>query len=451
MDTDDTTTHAFDDELGRYLASIERDDSYRVVRTLKVSDAETTELVMFEGAGGGSLGPFVRKRIAADARIGGAYERLFRAQKAGRRFEHLPRIVDCRRTPDGLDIVMEYIEGETLEEVVRGLGPSMALADAVMPTLCEAVEELHAGFALPGETPAPVIHRDLKPSNIMISGVTPTSAGRVALSSLVLIDLGIAREWRDGADADTVKFGTRSYAPPEQYGFGQTSVRSDVYALGGLLYFCVTGCDPEPGLGPSELAAKTDVPARAAAAIERAMAFDPAARYGSAAEMAAALSGANGDSHEDVYDVRPSAPVVHRVNPVRSLLSPLLSRVRLRLKQHAGLMDRLRCLPDGLGRAWNVLLYLTLALMLWSSWLATFYPTGANVNLPTWFLALEYLFMLNIGFATTTFVMLDKRRWRRRFPVLERWRGKRLAAWYVGINATTVLIVSIIGSGLNLI
>ena len=451
MDTDDTTTHAFDDELGRYLASIERDDSYRVVRTLKVSDAETTELVMFEGADGGSLGPFVRKRIAASARIGGAYERLFRAQKAGRRFEHLPRIVDCRHSSNGLDVVMEYIEGETLEAVVRRLGPSVALADTVMPTLCKAVGELHAGFALPGEAPVPVIHRDLKPSNIMISGADAAPAGRVALSSLVLIDLGIAREWREGADADTVKFGTRPYAPPEQYGFGQTSVRRDVYALGGLLYFCVTGVDPEPGLGPSVLAEEAGVPERAATVIERAMAFDPAARYGSVAEMAAALSGANGDSREDAYKERPSVPITHRVNPVRSLSSLPSSRVRLRLRRRVGLMDRLHHVPDGLGRAWNVLLYLILALMLWSSWLATFCPTGANVNLPTWFLALEYLFMLNIGFATTTFVMLDKRRWRRRFPVLERWRGKRLVAWYVGINAVTMLIVSVIGSGLGLI
>ena len=450
MDTDDRTSPTFDDELGRYLASIERSDSYRVVRTLKTSDAETTELVMFEGAGGGSLGPFVRKRIAADARIGGAYERLFRAQKAGRRFEHLPRIVDCRRTPDRFDVVMEYIEGETLEEAVYRLGPSVSLAETVMPALCAAVGELHGGFGLPGERTQPVIHRDLKPSNIMLTGAAQSSTGDIAFSSLVLIDLGIAREWRDGADADTVKFGTRFYAPPEQYGFGQTSVRSDVYALGGLVYFCVTGRDPDSGLRPAELAARAGVPPRVAAVIERAMAFDPAVRYGSAAEVAAALSGANGDAH-DACKARSSVPAADRLNPVRSLLISLLSRVRLCLMRRTSLMDRLRRVPDGLGRVWNVLLYLTLALMLWSSWLATFYPTGANVNLPTWFLALEYLFMLNIGFITTTFVMLDKRRWRRRFPALERLRGKRLAAWYFGINAVTVLIVSVVGSGLSLI
>lgn len=93
----------------------------------------------------------------------------------------------------------------------------------------------------------PVIHRDLKPSNIIVSGVRYAADAGMTFSSLVIIDLGIARVWRDGADADTVKFGTRSYAPPEQFGFGQTSVRSDIYALGALLFFCLTGTDLNRG------------------------------------------------------------------------------------------------------------------------------------------------------------------------------------------------------------
>lgn len=120
MDTQDPTYS--DDELtaalAEHLASLDRDDSYRVDRVLKRSGVEATELVYFEGSSGGSLGPFVRKRIDASAQIGGAYERLFEAQRAGRRFEHLPRIVDCRRAGDELDVVMEYVEGETLEALV---------------------------------------------------------------------------------------------------------------------------------------------------------------------------------------------------------------------------------------------------------------------------------------------------------------------------------------------
>ena len=118
MDTQSPTYS--DDELtaalAGHLASLERDDSYRVDRVLKHSDVETTELVYFEGSGGGSLGPFVRKRIDASAQIGGAYERLFAAQHAGRRYEHLPRIVDCRRVGDELCVVMEYIEGPAIDD-----------------------------------------------------------------------------------------------------------------------------------------------------------------------------------------------------------------------------------------------------------------------------------------------------------------------------------------------
>lgn len=253
----DTQTPTYSDDeltaaLAEHLASLDCDDSYRVERVLKRSTVETTELVYFEGTGGGSLGPFVRKRIDASAQIGGAYERLFAVQRAGRRFEHLPRIVDCRRVGDELNVVMEYIEGETLGALVDRLGATPDYARELYPVLCDAVGELHAGFAMAGETSAPVIHRDLKPSNIIVTGANYTPDDGLTFSSLVIIDLGIARVWHDGADADTVKFGTRPYAPPEQYGFGQTSVRSDVYALGALLFFCLTGVDPKPGLDMRE-------------------------------------------------------------------------------------------------------------------------------------------------------------------------------------------------------
>lgn len=142
MDAMDTQSPTYSDDeltaaLAGHLASLERDDSYRVDRVLKHSDVETTELVYFEGSGGGSLGPFVRKRIDASAQIGGAYERLFAAQHAGRRYEHLPRIVDCRRVGDELCVVMEYIEGETLGAwwgvwVRRPIMPVSCLAPFVM-------------------------------------------------------------------------------------------------------------------------------------------------------------------------------------------------------------------------------------------------------------------------------------------------------------------------------
>lgn len=138
MDTQSPTYS--DDELtaalAEHLASLDRDDSYRVERVLKRSSVEATELVYFEGTGGGSLGPFVRKRIDASAQIGGAYERLFAAQRAGRRFEHLPRIVDCRRVGDELNVVMEYIEGETLGALVDNARRAVFPLHFPMPSAC---------------------------------------------------------------------------------------------------------------------------------------------------------------------------------------------------------------------------------------------------------------------------------------------------------------------------
>ena len=116
---------------------------------------------------------------------------------------------------------MEYIEGETLEALVGRLGATPDYARGLFPALCDAVAELHAGFGEVGKAPAPIIHRDLKPSNIIVSGVRYAADAGMTFSSLVIIGLGIARAWREGADADTVKFGTRPYAPPSSMGLGR--------------------------------------------------------------------------------------------------------------------------------------------------------------------------------------------------------------------------------------
>lgn len=451
MDTQDPT-YADDElmaELAEHLSSLARDDSYRVDRVLKRSPVETTELVYFEGSGGGSLGPFVRKRIDASTQIGGAYGRLFAAQRAGRRFEHLPRIVDCRRIGDDLDVVMEYIEGETLEALVARLGATPDYARELFPTLCDAVEELHAGFASAGEAAAPVIHRDLKPSNIIVSGTNYTPDAGMTFSSLVIIDLGIARVWREGADADTVKFGTRPYAPPEQYGFGQTSVRSDVYALGALLFFCLTGADPKPGLDMCEQCESQDVPAPLADVICMAMSLDPAKRFASAAAL--------GNAARASYAL--SAPVPSPVpnaaysqeSPERQTVHPasVLSADQLQdglplVSERPSLLSRI---PDAVGRIWNALVYLSLLVFFAGSHFAVFHPTGANQNYPMWFLAIEYFVFVDGLVVLIHFAMLDKRRLRRRFEVLDRYRGKRLAVlWLKAMGVlllTMILIVAI--------
>lgn len=283
------------DELSAYLAAVARDDCYRVVRPLGAvarmgadpsvaGQAGTiTELVQFEGANGATLGPFVRKRIDLALGVGTAYQELYEAQCSGARFAHVPRIVECYNTGRELVVVSEFIPGKTLDAFVNEAGPSIELSLSVVPAVCAAVAELHKAFD------PPVVHRDLKPANIIVS------EGPSGLSA-TLIDFGIARRYRKGAAADTVRFGTRSYAPPEQYGFGQTSVRSDIYALGMIALFCITG-EEAHGQPSAESLAHAGVTGPYADAILQATSFDPGRRFASAEAFCTAFArrGARGE------------------------------------------------------------------------------------------------------------------------------------------------------------
>lgn len=278
---EESPDNSLHDELAAQLDALDvatASGAYRVERVLKRSPMEETQLVHLRCTDGGELGPYVRKVFAANAGIGGAYEKLAEAQRAGARFRQLPRIVSCAKKDGRLEVVMEYIQGATLREVVERTRPEdrALLAYRLMPAVCEAVRELHEGM---GEV---IIHRDLTPSNVMIPDADPATP--------VLIDLGIARVWREGADADTTRFGTRPYAPPEQFGFGQTDVRSDVYALGMLAFFCLTGRDPEASDREHGFAC-LEVPEGWRKVIAKAVSLDPGERYGAASELTGAIAG----------------------------------------------------------------------------------------------------------------------------------------------------------------
>ena len=262
------------DPQATYLEAPAPADCYRVHRVLKASAHETTEVVFFMGANDAALGPFVRKRISGEVPLGSAYGLIMEAQRAGRRFRHLPRIYDVHERDGDLVVVMEFVGGRTLRDLVYEQDASPALACAVFPALCDGAIELHEAFA------PPLIHRDLKPSNIIVSD-----------GGLTIIDFGIARSFREGAGADTTHFGTRSYAPPEQFGYGQTDVRSDVYALGMLLYYLVTERDPDAQVATAGFT-EPDVPSILQPVLRRACAFDPAARFQTVRELRAAFMAA---------------------------------------------------------------------------------------------------------------------------------------------------------------
>ncbi|QKF07670.1 protein kinase [Berryella wangjianweii] len=252
-----------DRELRRYLAALDHEALYRVVTVLKASDAEDTQLVFLTQALSDDQPAdlYVRKLIVRSSGLGASYERLFQAQQSGSALSFFPRIFECYRNDTHLVVVMEYVKGDTLERYVADGRAGEWLAAQLFPSICEGVRQLHEGFD------PPLIHRDLKPSNVMVRDRAP-----------VIIDLGIARSFDPDAQADTQCFGTRTFAPPEQFGYQQTTVRSDVYALGMLLAYCLTGAElVAPGRVDAPALCTVSLPLRRV--IARATAFDPQGRY----------------------------------------------------------------------------------------------------------------------------------------------------------------------------
>ena len=119
-----------------------------------------------------------------------------------------PKVYFCAEDDAETIIVEEFIQGETLSE--RPLSKSEA--EKILLQMCDGLKELHE---------RKIIHRDIKPSNLILQG-----------DKIRLIDFDAARIFKDGKEADTNLLGTKGYAPPEQFGSGQTDSRSDIYSLG---------------------------------------------------------------------------------------------------------------------------------------------------------------------------------------------------------------------------
>lgn len=188
----------------------------------------------------------------------------------------LPSIVDIIDQQDNYLIVMDYIEGITLENILQeeGVQPQEKVVDWAIQ-LCDVLQYLHT------RKPA-IIYRDMKPSNIMLR-----SDG-----SVVLIDFGTAREFKERHVEDTTCLGTQGYAAPEQFGgMGQTDERTDIYSLGATMYRLVTGHNPsEP---PYEMYPITHWNPRLSTGLEGIIAKctskDPKSRYQSVQEVRYAL------------------------------------------------------------------------------------------------------------------------------------------------------------------
>lgn len=142
---------------------------------------------------------------------------------------HLPSIVDVIDGDGSFLIVMDFIEGNTLSDILKESGAqSQENVIDWAKQLCDVLGYLHS------RNPA-IIYRDMKPSNVMLK---PDG-------NVVLFDFGTAREYKSQNLEDTVCLGTRGYAAPEQYGgHGQTDARTDIYCLGATMYHLLTGHNP---------------------------------------------------------------------------------------------------------------------------------------------------------------------------------------------------------------
>lgn len=235
------------------------DDAYRIEQTLSRGPRGVTELVTIDG-----IGPFVRKKIPR-----ALAQRAVWAALAGCSHPMLPRVQATYETPDWFAVVLEFIPGETLERTIERRGRlGIDESARIIADVCAAAGELHKRS---------IVHCDLAPANIIVG----EDCARI-------IDFGNARAEYEPATRENA-FGTWGFAAPEQHGFAPVDARSDVYSIGKLLSYVLTGVRPDDERYEGLLRDSALVPSRLHAIIERACAFEPSARFQSVCELADAL------------------------------------------------------------------------------------------------------------------------------------------------------------------
>ena len=228
---------------------------------------------------------------------------------------HVVRVFSAKRIGDQVGLAMELINGRTLWNLVAEQGSLNAPEAALVGlSLCDALAAVHH---------VGLIHRDLKPSNVMRE-----SGGRI-----VLMDFGAGREQASPSGRSHELVGTPAYTAPEVLFGAEASPASDIYSLGVLLFYLVTGRHPVQGRGFDQIRdahlkgvqislaeCRLDLPARFVAVVERALSRDPNERYRSPQQFKQELSDAMpGLTHDEDTQRGPRPqPAIH---------TPMLQRV----------------------------------------------------------------------------------------------------------------------------
>lgn len=237
---------------------------------------------------------FIRPELAANPSNAARFTREVQAVTT---LSHVNtvRVYDYGQADDGsFYFVMEYLDGPTLEDLVKTSGPlHPARVVHLLRQVCGALEEAHA---------AGLIHRDLKPSNVIVA----TLGGQKDVAKL--LDFGLVHDLSAETDDRLTRagmiLGTPAYMCPEQAaGESRVDARGDVYSLGAVMFFALTGRPPFEGKTTGQLLAAhrtesppllsdlwPDIPADLAATVARCLSKDPTDRFQSAAELDVALA-----------------------------------------------------------------------------------------------------------------------------------------------------------------
>ena len=185
---------------------------YDTLRVLKQSPRGTVSVVRHKKSGT----RYVFRRYSGSGEV---YRRLLPVL-----CPHLPQIMEAAEQDGQTAVLEEYVQGDTLAELLMGARLTEREARQVTMQLCQALHVLHSMGA---------VHRDVKPENVILRG-----------SDAVLIDFDAARIYKDESESDTQVLGTTGFAAPEQYDIFQSDERADIFSLGVLLNIMLTGKHP---------------------------------------------------------------------------------------------------------------------------------------------------------------------------------------------------------------
>lgn len=185
---------------------------YDTLRVLKQSPRGTVSVVRHKKSGT----RYVFRRYSGSGEV---YRRLLPVL-----CPHLPQIMEAAEQDGQTAVLEEYVQGDTLAELLMGARLTEREARQATMQLCQALHVLHSMGA---------VHRDVKPENVILRG-----------SDAVLIDFDAARIYKVASESDTQVLGTTGFAAPEQYGIFQSDERADIFSLGVLLNIMLTGKHP---------------------------------------------------------------------------------------------------------------------------------------------------------------------------------------------------------------